>query len=198
MSVSTEKMKETKVVETRGLPLWTGETASSWLRSQMERGVLSPSRALLLSADMTEEAATLARGGFHVVAVDTDRGALRRARDLVRSRGGDLDTVHGDLFRLKPSFYGPVELIYDRTFFASLERVQRAAWTHITGRILPRHGVLAGLFRIGRTNSSPPYSIPLDALRFSFRNLFTIEVLESAGPHEPGQDQVYHGLFRRN
>jgi hypothetical protein len=184
--------------EPEGLPLWTGETAGSWLTSQVERGVLRPCRALVLAADLAPEAVALSRSGFHVIAVDTDRTALKRARELVRSQGGDLDTVHGDLFRLKPSFYGPVELIYDRTFFASLEVVQRAAWTHITGRILPRHGRLAGLFRIGRSNTGPPYSISVEDLRHSFRNLFTVEVLESAGRHAPGESPIYRGLFRRN
>jgi len=178
--------------------LWSSNASSAWLAKQVDRRALNPCRALLLAADLVEEASTLAGKGFHVIVVDSDRAALRRTRDAIRSLDLPIDTVHGDLFRLKPSFYGPVELIYDRTFYAGLEPIRRAAWTHITGRILPRHGNLAGAFRIGRSGDGPPHSIPLEDLKHSFRNLFTVDTLEAAGPSTPGEDQVYRGIFRRN
>jgi hypothetical protein len=198
MATSVRKASGQGETDAAVITLWNGETASAWLGRQVERGVLKPCRALVLSAEMTEEAVALSRLGFHVIVIDPDASALAGARDAGRTQGIDLDTVRGDLFRMKPNFFGPVELIFDRTFFHSLDPIRRAAWSHTVGRILPRGGALVGSFRIGRSEDGPPFPITLDALKDSFRNMFTTELMESAGTHRPGEDQVYFGLFRRN
>ena len=170
--------------------------AVSWLTELLDEGRLSPCRALILSAEMADEAITLAQRGFHALVVDTDEEALRQLKNRAKSEEAVVDTIHGDAFSIRPGFFGPVELVYDRTFIHKLEPVQRADWSHLVGRILPENGRLAGLFRIGRRSGGPPFSITLTELELALSRLFVTERLEPIGSSVPGADQVYAGIFR--
>ena len=170
--------------------------AVSWLTDLLDEGRLSPCRALILSAEMADEAIALARHGFHALVVDTDKEALRKLKSRAKSEEAVVDTIHGDAFSVRPGFFGPVELVCDRTFIHTLEPVQRGDWSHLVGRILPENGCLAGLFRIGRRKSGPPFSITLAELEHALSRLFVTERLEPIGSSVPGADQVYRGIFR--
>jgi hypothetical protein len=170
--------------------------AVSWLTELLDDGRLSPCRALILSAEMVDEAIALAQHDFHALVVDKDEEALRKLKKRAQSEDAWVDTVHGDAFSIRPGFWGPVELVCDRTFIRKLEPIQRADWSHLVGRILPRDGCLAGSFHIGRRSGGPPFSITLAELELALSRLFVTERLERIGSSIPGADRVYTGIFR--
>lgn len=176
---------------------WNGHEFSRWLEELAAKGTLAPCRALLLSAELEEEAMALRRHGFHTIVVDRDKGALSELKAHARARGADVDVIACDVFAAPPSFFGPVELIVDRTFFHSLEPIRRAAWAYLAGRLLPPGGHVAALFRVGRMPGGPPYAVGLQDLKKLLRRQFTTLQLEETGSVPPGSDHAYRGLFRR-
>jgi hypothetical protein len=177
--------------------LGSGAEAARWLEELVAKGTLLPSRALLLSSDLEEEAVALSRAGFRTLAVDEDRGALADLRKRVKARGAEVDVITADIFATNPSFFGPVELIVDRTLFHRLEPVRRAGWADRIARILPPGGHVAALFRVGRMPGGPPYAIPLADLKKLLSRRFHPVLLEDAGGASPGSDRTYRALFRR-
>jgi hypothetical protein len=178
-------------------PLWSGAAAARWLKAMVAKETLLPTRALLLSADLEDEAVALSRSGFRTLVVDEDRRALAELKKRVKARGAEVDVVTADIFCASPSFFGPVELIVDRTFFHQLEPIRRAAWADCIARLLPSGGHVAALFRVGRMPGGPSFTVPLEELKKLLSRRFHTVLLESAGTVPPGQDQTYQGLFRR-
>jgi hypothetical protein len=176
---------------------WNASEAARWLGDLVAKGTLLPTRALLLSPDLDEEAVTLGRAGFHVIVTSPDRAALVELKKQGQARGAAIDVVAADPFSAPPSFFGPVELIVDRTFFHQLEPVRRAAWVYLAARLLPPGGHLAVLFRVGRMPGGPPYTVSLEGLRHLMRRQFTTLLLEEVGTVPAGADHAYRGLFRR-
>jgi hypothetical protein len=178
-------------------PYWNGEQAAAWLRNQVEKGQLAPCRALVLSAAMADEAGTLSQLGFHTIVVDRSKQALAQAKSQARGQGAGLDTIEGDFFTIRPGYYGPVELVYDRTFIHDQDPLQRAAWAHHAGRVLPKGGCLQVVFLVGRSIDGPPYPITVPDLQKLLQRLFIIEHFEPLGSAGPGKEQAYKGVFRR-
>jgi hypothetical protein len=175
---------------------WNSERGATWLKELLEKQSLSPCRALVLGAAMEEEALILARRGFHTIVVDPDSSALGKLRSQAKNLGVEIDTIHGDPFVLRPSFFGPVEFVYDRTLFHHLEPVERAAWGHLISRILPNGGSFAGLFLVGRGAEGPPHPVVLEDLRHLLRRHFVEEGMETLETAVPGKNQVTGGLYR--
>ncbi len=175
---------------------WNSKRGSAWLTDLVERNNIPPCRALVPGANMQEEAFTLARHGFHTIVCDPDTKALEKLRGQARTLGVKIDTIPGDPFVIRPSFFGPVEFIYDRTLFHHLEPVERADWAHLVGRVLPNGGMLAGLFLVGRGGEGHPYPVTLEDLRRLLRRLFVEEGMESLETAVPGQNQVMGGFYR--
>ncbi len=101
-------------------PIWNGATAARCLQESVRDGLLKPCRALVLGADMIEEATTLSKLGFEVLVTDTSNEALSRARDAVHAQGGKIGAVHADFFKVRQYFYGTVNLIVERTMLPGL------------------------------------------------------------------------------
>jgi hypothetical protein len=176
---------------------WTAEEGAAWLGSLVDDGTLVPGRALIPSAAMATEAATLAGKGFRVAMTDASKADLVRARELAAGHDVTLDTIPMDFFQMPPYLAGPVDLLYDRAVLHDLDPVLRADWTHRVGRILVQGGHLAAIFLIGRSPSGPPYPITLDALKQGLGRMFVVESLEPVGPADPGRSRAYRGLFLR-
>jgi hypothetical protein len=175
----------------------SGAAGAEFLTRMVEKGTLAPARTLLLSADLGVEALTLARLGFKVTVIDPRREAIDGLSRSAREASVELDVFRGEFFRASPSLFGPIELIVDRSFYASLPPAERADWAFHAGRLLPPGGKLAGLFLIGRSHAGPPYPVTSEEFRRSLERLFTTEILEPAGDGEPGRPQVHRALFRR-
>lgn len=69
-------------------PTWNGTTAARNIEESVHQGLLKPCRALVLGADMIEEAATLSKLGFEVLVTDTSSETLSRASHAVHAQGG--------------------------------------------------------------------------------------------------------------
>ncbi len=180
-------------------PDWSGRAAAAWLGELADGGVIPGGRALVPSAGMTEEALALARAGYRVQMVDPSGAALSRAKQAAREAKVDLETIQGDLFRLRTPMYGTVNLVADRTLFPTLEPIARPDWTFLLARILPRDGKLAALFRValGGPGPAPPYLITEEEIRGLLGRNFLVEQLQSSGPSAPGAVQIWRGVFRR-
>jgi len=177
--------------------LWSGAVAARWFEEMLAKGTLLPTRTLLLSAQLEDEAVTLSRAGFRTLVVDEDRAALAKLKKSVKARGAEVDVITADLFSCPPSFFGPVDLIVDRTFFHQLEPIRRAAWADCVARLLPPGGHVAALFRVGRMPGGPPFAVSPEDLKKLLSRRFNTVLLETAGSVPPGHDLTYRGLFRR-
>jgi hypothetical protein len=176
---------------------WSGGTGAAWLADQAARNALVPCRALVLAADMEEEVVALCRNGFTTFVVDASKETLGSLRDGARRHGAQPTLVHADILACPPSLFGPVELIWDRTFFHRLSAARRAAWAHKAARILPSGGRFLGLFRIGPGAGGPPYAVTRDALTHLLARHFAIEELSEVGSVPPGSVRTFRGAFRR-
>lgn len=174
---------------------WNRATLVTWLESLIDKGTLTPRRTLVLGSEMAEEAALLASRGFRTLVVDPSPDAAGRVRERAAARGAEVETVRADFLAMNPSLCGPVEMVLDRTFFHALDPVHRADWAHYAGRVLPRGGLLVGLFRVGWGEEGPPYPVTLPALRHLLGRLFREELLEQDGSAGPGRDQAFRGIF---
>jgi SAM-dependent methyltransferase len=196
-SPTTEGREDTQ--GTGGPAAWSGAAAGAWLAELARGGVLPSGRALVPSAEMAEEAAALATAGYRVQVVDTSRDTLARARKTARAAKAEIETIHGDFFRLRAPLYGTVDVVADRALFSSLEPIRRADWAHLVARILPREGKLAALFQVALNapGLQPPYAITEGKIRGLLGRNFVVEQLAPAGTSAPGAVRVWRGVFRR-
>ena len=102
---------------------------------------LSGLRALVPGCGSAYEAASLAKAGCRVLAVDFSPAAVRRAREITASSGALV--AETDFFALDETGY---ELIYERAFMCALAPSQRARWATQCARLLVAGGRMAGFF----------------------------------------------------
>ncbi|MFI9149304.1 class I SAM-dependent methyltransferase [Streptomyces sp. NPDC053367] len=188
------------------------------LASYLERGLLSPGRALDLGCGPGRNARYLAAQGFRVDAVDLSAVALRWAREA----GGEVRYVRGDAFALTATeLTGPYDLVYDSGCFHHLPPHRRISYLALLDRVLAPGGHFAltcfasggtgselsdtELYRTGRLHGGLAYSAE------SLRALFTdpgnpaglaeaeLRRMRAEPEDSPrfGEDFLWAGLFRR-
>lgn len=197
MESGTKQAASVPSVEGSENPTWNGKVAGEWLGRLIENGALRRGRAMVPSARMTDEILTLARAGWHVTVVDSDREAMRQLKSTARAENLSLDLLEKDVFRTRAAFFGSLDLVVDRLLLPSLDPVRRADWGFFVARFLTKDGNLAGLFPVSRNHAGPPFPITVEELRRELDRLFVVETLEPAGPAHPGEIQGWKGLFRR-
>lgn len=189
--------EKTTVTQGSQHPTWNGATAARSIEESVHQGLLKPCRALVLGADMIEEATALSKLGFEVLVTDTSSEALSRTSHAVHAQGGKIGAVHADFFKVRQYFYGSVELIVDRTMLPGLPPIRRADWSYTVNRCLPKDGHLFGLFRVGRGVGGPPYSMTGDEVKKMLSRLVVLETFAQVGNAGPGRDQAWMGIFRK-
>ncbi|MGW2021640.1 class I SAM-dependent methyltransferase [Streptomyces decoyicus] len=144
---------------------WTADAASWWdgfyadrskpvpffaakpdenLVSYLERGLLTPGRALDLGCGPGRNALHLAAAGFAVDAVDLSPAALAWAEDRAREAGADVRFLRGDAFALADTgLNGPYDLIYDSGCFHHLPPHRRISYLALLDRALAPGGHFA-------------------------------------------------------
>lgn len=144
---------------------WTADAASWWdgfysdrskpvpffvakpdenLVSYLERGLLTPGRALDLGCGPGRNALHLAAAGFEVDAVDLSPAALAWAGDRAREAGADVRFLCGDAFALADTgLNGPYDLIYDSGCFHHLPPHRRISYLALLDRALAPGGHFA-------------------------------------------------------
>ncbi len=189
--------EKTTVTQGPQHPTWNGATAARSIEESVHQGLLKPCRALVLGADMIEEAAALSKLGFEVLVTDASSEALSRASHAVHAQGGKIGAVHADFFKVRQYFYGSVELIVERTMLPGLPPIRRADWSYTVNRCLPKDGHLFGLFRVGRGVEGPPYSMTGDEVKKMLSRLVELQTFAQVGNAGPGRDQAWMGIFRK-
>jgi SAM-dependent methyltransferase len=186
------------------------------LVSYLERGLLTPGRALDLGCGPGRNALHLAAAGFAVDAVDLSPTALAWARERAREQGVEVRFHHGDAFALAATaLAGQYDLIYDSGCFHHLPPHRRISYLALLERCLAPGGHLvltcfaagamgselsdADFYRQAQLGGGLAYTP--ESLRWILADLTEVELRRMlAQPPESdrfGADFLWTGLFRR-
>lgn len=216
---------------------WTADAGSSWwdrfyadrsrpvpffvakpdenLVSYLERGLITPGRALDLGCGPGRNALHLAAAGFTVDAVDISAAAVDWAEDRAGEAGVEIRFHRGDAFAAT-ELDGPYDLVYDSGCFHHLPPHRRISYLALLDRALAPGGHFAlACFAEGAMGSERPdadfYRDPRldggiayspEALRWIFSDLTEVELRrmrdEPPGSDHFGEPFLWTALFRRD
>ncbi|MFJ8388814.1 class I SAM-dependent methyltransferase [Streptomyces sp. NPDC094438] len=186
------------------------------LVSYLDRGLITPGRALDLGCGPGRNALHLASLGFEVDAVDLSAQAITWAQDRAREAGADIRFHRGDAFALAATeLSGPYDLIYDSGCFHHLPPHRRISYRALLDRSLAPGGHLAlTCFAAGEMGSELPdrdfyrqcglqggLAYTPASLRWIFSDLTEVELrrMHDESPDSPlfGEPFLWTALFRR-
>lgn len=128
---------------TKPVPFFAAKPDES-LASYLERGLITPGRALDLGCGPGRNALHLASLGFEVDAVDLSPAAIAWAEDRAREAGADVRFHCGDAFALTGAeLTGPYDLIYDSGCFHHLPPHRRISYLGLLDNVLAPGGHFA-------------------------------------------------------
>ncbi|WP_330270540.1 class I SAM-dependent methyltransferase [Lentzea sp. NBC_00516] len=192
---------------TREVPFFVAKPDEN-LAGYLERGLISPGRALDVGCGPGRNALFLARNGFQVDAVDISATAIRWADE--RAEGLDVRFRHGDAFATEGSY----DLVYDSGCFHHLPPHRRIGYLALLDRVLRPGGHFAltcftadegtatpdvELYRQSGLSGGVGYSP--DDLRWIFQDLTEVELRRMT--EEPpdsrafGKSFLWTALFRK-
>jgi len=218
---------------------WTADAGSSWwdnfyadrskpvpffvakpdenLISYLDRGLITPGRALDLGCGPGRNALHLASAGFAVDAVDLSPTAIAWAKDRARDVGAEVHFHCGDAFTLTATTLGgPYDLIYDSGCFHHLPPHRRISYLALLDRSLAPGGHLAlTCFAAGEMGSELPdadfyrhsrldggLAYTPESLRWIFSHLTEVELrrMRDEPPESPrfGEPFLWTALFRHD
>ncbi|MFG2668939.1 methyltransferase domain-containing protein [Streptomyces sp. NPDC048387] len=187
------------------------------LASYLDRGLITPGRALDLGCGPGRNALHLAALGFEVDAVDLSPAALAWAGERAREAGAAIRFHRGDAFALAASgaLGGPYDLVYDSGCFHHLPPHRRVSYLALLERVLAPGGHL-GLtcFASGAMGSELPdaehyrrgglgggLAYTPESLRWIFSGLRERELRRMRAQAEDsarfGESFLWTALFRR-
>lgn len=186
------------------------------LVSYLDRGLLTPGRALDLGCGPGRNTLHLAAHGFTVDGVDLSRTAITWAEERAREAGADVRFLCGDAFTL--DLDGPYDLIYDSGCFHHLAPHRRVSYLALLDRHLAQGGYLgftgfasgvessgsetpdAELYRGGSLEGGLAYTA--EELRWIFADLTEVELrpMEDEKDDSPafGEPFLWTALFRKD
>ncbi|MGH3917393.1 MAG: class I SAM-dependent methyltransferase [Pseudonocardiaceae bacterium] len=187
------------------------------LVSYLDRGLITPGRALDLGCGAGRNAVHLASAGFDVDAVDLSPAAIAWAQDRARQAGADVHFHCGDAFaRTATELSGPYDLIYDSGCFHHLPPHRRISYLALLDRALATGGHL-GLtcFAAGEMGCELPdadfyhhshlhggLAYTPESLRWIFSDLTQVELrrMHDQPPESPcfGELFLWTALFRHD
>ncbi|MFG2981193.1 class I SAM-dependent methyltransferase [Streptomyces sp. NPDC048258] len=187
------------------------------LVSYLDRGLITPGRALDLGCGPGRNALHLASLGFEVDAVDLSPAAIAWAGDRAREAGADIRFHCGDAFALAATeLTGPYDLIYDSGCFHHLPPHRRISYRALLDRALAPGGHLAltcfaagemgselsdaAFYRQARLDGGLAYTP--ESLRWIFSDLTEVELrrMHDEASTSPlfGEPFLWTALFRRD
>ncbi|MGR8008566.1 class I SAM-dependent methyltransferase [Streptomyces hypolithicus] len=191
------------------------------LASYVDRGLVTPGRALDLGCGAGRNSLYLASLGFEVDAVDLSPGALAwagdRAREVGTVAGAEVDFHCGDAFALAATgvLSGPYDLIHDSGCFHHLPPHRRISYLALLDRTLAPGGHFAlTCFAVGEMGSTLPdadlygqgrldggLAYTAEELRSIFADLAEVELrrMRDEPPESPlfGEPFLWTALFHR-
>ncbi|HEY0449977.1 class I SAM-dependent methyltransferase [Actinophytocola sp.] len=184
------------------------------LVSYLDRGLITPGRALDLGCGPGRNALHLASAGFTVDAVDLSPTAIAWARDRARDAGADVRFLCADAF--STDLDGPYDLVYDSGCLHHLPPHRRISYLALLDRALAPGGHLAlSCFAAGEMGSELPdaelyrnarldggLAYTPESLRWIFADLTEVELrrMHDEPPESPnfGEPFLWTALFRRD
>ncbi|MER7663670.1 MULTISPECIES: class I SAM-dependent methyltransferase [unclassified Streptomyces] len=187
------------------------------LVSYLDRGLITPGRALDLGCGPGRNALHLASMGFEVDAVDLSPTAIAWAEDRAGEAGAGIRFHCGDAFALTgTALNGPYDLIHDSGCFHHLPPHRRISYLALLDRCLAPGGHLAltcfaasgmgselgdqDFYRQARLHGGLAYTP--ESLRWVFSDLEEVELRrmhdEPAQSPYFGEPFLWTALFRRN
>ncbi|MFI9102252.1 class I SAM-dependent methyltransferase [Streptomyces fildesensis] len=202
----------------RPVPFFVARPDES-LASYLDRGLITPGRALDLGCGPGRNALHLASLGFEVDAVDLSPAAITWAEDRAREAGADIRFHCADAFALTDAeLNGPYDLIHDSGCFHHLPPHRRISYLALLDRALAPGGHLAltcfaageggmgselpdtDFYRESGLQGGLAYTP--ESLRWIFSDLTEIELrrMHDEPPESPyfGEPFLWTALFRRN
>ncbi|POX44805.1 class I SAM-dependent methyltransferase [Streptomyces sp. Ru72] len=186
------------------------------LVSYLERGLITPGRALDLGCGPGRNALHLAAAGFEVDAVDLSPAAVAWAEERAQQEGAEVRFLCGDAFALADTeLRGPYDLIYDSGCFHHLPPHRRISYLALLERVLAPGGHLVlTCFAAGAMGSELDdidfyreeglkggLAYTPESLRLIFCDLEEIELrrMHDEAPDSPhfGEPFLWTALFRR-
>ncbi|MFI7410051.1 class I SAM-dependent methyltransferase [Streptomyces sp. NPDC049627] len=186
------------------------------LVSYLDRGLITPGRALDLGCGPGRNTLHLAARGFEVDAVDLSPAALAWAGERSREAGVEARFHCGDAFALAgTALTGPYDLVYDSGCFHHLPPHRRISYLALLDQVLAPGGHFAlTCFASGAMGSELPdaefyrqarleggLAYTPESLRRIFSDLTEIELrrmhAEPAGSPCFGEDFLWTALFQR-
>ncbi|MER7398819.1 class I SAM-dependent methyltransferase [Streptomyces sp. NPDC000151] len=199
---------------TREVPFFVAKPDEN-LVSYLERGLITPGRALDLGCGPGRNALHLASLGFEVDAVDLSPAALAWAEDRAREAGAEIAFHCGDAFALTDgALAGPYDLIYDSGCFHHLPPHRRISYLALLDRALAPGGHFAlSCFAAGGMGSEVPdgdlyrrsglhggLAYTAESLRWIFSDLTEVELrhMHDEPPESPrfGEPFLWTALFQ--
>lgn len=185
------------------------------LASYLDRGLITPGRALDVGCGPGRNSLHLASLGFEVDAVDLSPTAIAWAEDRAGEAGADIRFHCGNAFALTATeLGGPYDLIYDSGCFHHLPPHRRISYLALLDRVLAPGGHLAlTCFAAGEMGSELPdvayyresrlhggLAYTPESLRWIFSDLTEIELRrmhdEPAESTDFGEPFLWAALFR--
>lgn len=171
------------------------------LLGKMDHTLWGEGSVLVPGCGFGHDARILSAAGLQVLGMDLSPTAVARAKAFVPV--GEEDYQLGDF--LDPDWQSEVEFtsIWEHTCLCAIDPSQRPAYAAAAARILPRGGILAGVFFLnpfdpGEEQSGPPFGATLEELESLFSPWF--EKLEGWVPQQayPGREgREWIGIFQR-
>ncbi|MDQ0796297.1 bifunctional 2-polyprenyl-6-hydroxyphenol methylase/3-demethylubiquinol 3-O-methyltransferase UbiG [Streptomyces sp. B1I3] len=184
------------------------------LASCLDRGAVTPGRALDLGCGPGRNALYLASRGFEVDAVDLSPGAVAWAEERAAEAGADIRFHCGDAFA-EDAPAGPYDLIHDSGCFHHLPPHRRVSYLELVDRALVPGGHLTlTCFAAGAMGSELPdadlyggaglqggLAYTPESLRWIFSGMEVVELRrmrkEPADSLRFGEDFLWTALFRK-
>ncbi|MGP4047485.1 class I SAM-dependent methyltransferase [Streptomyces sp. 2A115] len=191
------------------------------LASYLDRGLITPGRALDVGCGPGRNALHLASRGFQVDAIDLSPAAIAWAEERASEAGADIRFHCGDAFALaatRTDLSGrPYDLIYDSGCFHHLPPHRRISYLALLDRALAPGGHLAltcfasgemgselpdtALYRQSQSQLHGGLAYTADSLRWIFSDLAEVELrrMRDEPPESPhfGEPFLWTALFRR-
>ncbi|GGW73308.1 class I SAM-dependent methyltransferase [Streptomyces xantholiticus] len=203
---------------TKPVPFFVDKADES-LAAYLDRGLISPGRALDLGCGPGRNALHLAAAGFDVDAVDLSPTALDWAGERAREAGAEVRFHCGDAFDLPAGadeLGGPYDLIHDSGCFHHLPPHRRVSYLALLDRALAPGGHFAlTCFAAGEMGSELPdadlyrgsglhggLAYTPESLRWIFSDLTEVELrrMRDEAPESEyfGEPFLWTALFRRD
>lgn len=139
-------------------PGWDLGEAAPPLRDILPQLKLMKQRIAVVGAGSAHDAAYLAKQGHLVTAIDISPEALDKARALYSDVKG-LEFVCADVLVLPPQLVGRFDIVFEHTFYCSVDPVQRGKVINSYRQLLIEGGHLLGIFFVMSLGGNPPFGV---------------------------------------